>query len=86
MLAYEPEYVEAYGERGVSYGSLYNYETRVPAMFFGRAFRPRGTDTGCKLVDIAPTVAHLIGSPVPAASVGRVLYDAFAPDQPAVQK
>jgi hypothetical protein len=86
MLAYAPEYVEAYGERGISYGSLYNYETRVPLIFFGRAFRSHAAESPCRLVDVAPTVAHLMGSPPPAAAVGRVLYDSFAPDQPAAQK
>jgi arylsulfatase A-like enzyme len=82
MLAYAPEYVEAYGERGISYGSLYSYETRVPVILFGRAFRPQVVEQASRLVDVAPTVAYLTSSPAPGAAVGRVLYEAFAPDPP----
>ena len=39
MLSYQPEYVEDYGQgRGISYGSLYNYDVRVPLCFYGPQF------------------------------------------------
>jgi hypothetical protein len=82
MLAYAPEYVEAYGERGISYGSLYTYETRVPLTMFGKGFRARAFDSACRLVDVAPTVAYLVGSAPPAAAVGKILYESFSTEPP----
>ena len=60
MLSYPPEYVEDYGQgRGISYGSLYNYDVRVPLCFYGPQFprrrlrisgaeRGRGADPGAR--------------------------------------
>ena len=40
MLSYRPEYVEDYYRgRGISYGSLYNYEADVPLFLYGPQFR-----------------------------------------------
>ena len=40
MLSYRPGYVEDFGQgRGISYGSLYNYDVRVPLCFYGPQFR-----------------------------------------------
>src|SRR5262249_5057353 len=42
MLAYEPNAVERYGTgRGISYGSLYNYDVQTPLLFYGPQFRAR---------------------------------------------
>lgn len=35
---------------------------------------------GASVVDIAPTVLHALGEPVPSATAGRVLDDMFAPE------
>jgi ABC-type Fe3+/spermidine/putrescine transport system ATPase subunit len=79
MLAYHPEYVEDYGQgRGVSYGSLYNYDARVPLCFYGPSFRAGVFEAPVESVDVAPTLARLTGIPVPSSSVGRVLGEALA--------
>lgn len=41
----------------------------------------RGTElTGAHLMDVAPTILHWMGQPVPSHMDGRVLTEAFAPD------
>jgi hypothetical protein len=80
MLAYKPEYVEYYGTgRGISYGSLYNYDVRVPLYFFGPQFRAGVYDAPVESTDVAPTLARLIGVDQPSSGVGRVLSEAFVP-------
>jgi hypothetical protein len=79
MLSYRPEYVEDFGQgRGISYGSLYNYDVRVPLCFYGPSFRAGVFDSPVESVDVAPTLARLMGVSVPSSSVGRVLAEAFA--------
>ena len=79
MLAYAPGCVEDFGGgRGLSYGSLYNYDGRVPLIFFGPQFRPRTFEEPVETVDIAPTVARLTGVGYPSSTTGRVLGEAFA--------
>ena len=78
MLSYQPEYVEEYGTgRGVSYGSLYNYDTKVPLCFFGPQFRAGVFESPVESVDLAPTLARAIGVAPPSSSAGRVLGEAF---------
>ena len=45
----------------------------------GPAFA-RGTIEGARILDLAPTILHLLNVPVPADMDGRVLTDALAPD------
>lgn len=79
MLSYQPECVEDYGAgRGISYGSLYNYDTRVPLMFYGPQFRAGVFEDAVEAVDVAPTLARLAGAAPPSSSTGRVLAEAFA--------
>jgi predicted AlkP superfamily pyrophosphatase or phosphodiesterase len=79
MLAYHPGYVERFGpNRGVSYGSLYNYDVRVPLCFYGPQFRQGVFEGPVQSVDLAPTLARAMGIAPPDSSVGRVLGDALA--------
>ncbi|HTS65367.1 MAG TPA: alkaline phosphatase family protein [Candidatus Acidoferrales bacterium] len=79
MLSYRPEYVEYYGQgRGISYGSLYNYDASVPLCFYGPQFRTIVFDAPVQSVDVAPTIARLLGVEEPSSSTGRVLSEAFA--------
>jgi hypothetical protein len=79
MLGYRPEYVEDFGAgRGVSYGSLYNYDARVPLFFCGPSFRAGVFDAPVEAVDVAPTLARAMGIAEPSSAVGRVLGEALA--------
>ena len=79
MLAYQPEYVEDYGAgRGISYGSLYNYDIQTPLCFYGPQFRAGVFEAPVEAVDVAPTLARAMGVAPLSSSSGRVLGEAFA--------
>jgi hypothetical protein len=79
MLSYRPEYVEDYGQgRGISYGSLYNYDTAVPLCLYGPRFRSGVFESPVEAVDLAPTLARVCGVAPPSSSTGRVLAEALA--------
>jgi hypothetical protein len=79
MLSYHPEFIEDFGQpRGVSYGSLYNYEVRVPLCFYGPQFRAGVFESPVASIDVAATLARAMGVAVPSSSMGRVLGEAFA--------
>jgi arylsulfatase A-like enzyme len=79
MLSYRPEYVEDFGAgRGISYGSLYNYDARVPLFFYGPQFRAGVFEAPVETVDVAPTLARAMGIAEPSSAVGRVLGEALA--------
>jgi len=46
----------------------------------GPTIDPGATLRGARVVDVAPTLLHGIGQPVPKNADGRVLFDAFRPD------
>jgi len=78
MLSYGPGYVEDYGAgRGVSYGSLYNYDSRVPLILYGSAFESQTFETSVESVDLAPTMARVAGTAWPSSTTGRVLGEAL---------
>jgi len=79
MLSYEPGSVEDFGaRRGVSYGSLYNYDTSVPLFLYGAQFARKLIDRAVELVDVAPTVARAAGIAAPSSATGTVLVEAYA--------
>lgn len=79
MLSYRPEYVEDYGQgRGISYGSLYNYDTTVPLCLYGPRFRSGVFEAPIEAVDVAPTLARACGVAPPSSATGRVLAEALA--------
>jgi len=79
MLAYGPECVEDYpGGRGISYGSLYTYDSRVPLILFGSPFGSELFETAVESVDLAPTLARVAGTAWPSSAIGgRVLGEAL---------
>jgi hypothetical protein len=59
---------------GASHGTPYAYDTNVPLLIMGRRWiRPGWHGEYTEVVDIAPTLAHLLHVRPPAAAEGRVL-------------
>jgi predicted AlkP superfamily pyrophosphatase or phosphodiesterase len=64
---------------GTDHASPYTYDTHVPLAFYGLPFHPGTYRTTVETVDLAPTLASLLGINAPTHSVGRVLTEAIAP-------
>jgi predicted AlkP superfamily pyrophosphatase or phosphodiesterase len=64
---------------GTDHASPYNYDTHVPLAFYGLPFQPGTYRTDTEPVDLAATLASLLGINAPTHSVGRVLTEALAP-------
>ncbi|MCS7082762.1 MAG: alkaline phosphatase family protein [Bacteroidetes bacterium] len=58
---------------GTTHGSPYRYDTHVPIVFWGAGVRPGRVAEPVYTVDIAPTVARLLGIPYPDTVSGRPL-------------
>ena len=67
---------------GTDHASPYSYDTHVPLAFFGLAFQPGTYRTSVEPIDMAATLASLLGINAPTHSVGRVLTEALAPHRP----
>lgn len=65
------------GTTGATHGNPYDYDTNVPVMIMGsRWIKPGAYGSYTEVVDIAPTLAHLLRVRPPAAAEGRVLTEA----------
>jgi predicted AlkP superfamily pyrophosphatase or phosphodiesterase len=64
---------------GTDHTSPYNYDTHVPLALYGLPFQAGTYRTSVETIDLAPTLASLLGVNAPTHSVGRVLTEAIAP-------
>ena len=66
------------GMKGTDHGTPYTYDTHVPLAFYGLPFQLGTFRTHCEPVDLAVTLASLLGINAPTHAVGRVLTEAMA--------
>ncbi|MFB3815295.1 MAG: alkaline phosphatase family protein [Terriglobales bacterium] len=82
VLGVPPPFVVGY-KTGADHATAYSYDTHVPLGFFGLPFQPGIYRTACEPVDLAATLASLLGINAPSHAVGRVLTEALASSAPA---
>ena len=77
---YQMEDLSAWGGKtGTTHFSPWNYDRHVPLAFYGSAFRT-GTYRGrVEPVDLAATLASLLGVNQPSAAIGHILTQAIQP-------
>ena len=76
MVVTKPYWYFGKGSGGTSHGSPYAYDTNVPLIIMGKRWIKAGSyGQYAEVVDIAPTLAHLLHVRPPAASEGRVLTE-----------
>ena len=66
------------GLKGTDHGTPYSYDTHVPLAFYGLPFQAGTFRTHCEPVDLAATLASLLGINAPTHAIGRVLTEAVA--------
>jgi predicted AlkP superfamily pyrophosphatase or phosphodiesterase len=75
LYALKPFYIEQGGHTGTTHGQPYDYDAHVPLMFFGNRIRPGTYFSEASPVDIAPTLAVLLGINFPTGREGKVLRE-----------
>ena len=63
---------------GTNHISPYTYDTHVPLALYGLAFQPGTYRTHTEPVDLAVTLASLLGINAPTHATGRVLVEALS--------
>lgn len=67
------------GSGVASHGTPHDYDALVGVLFFGRAFRHAKDEGAARVVDLAPTLAHLLGITPAERLDGQILSRAFVP-------
>jgi predicted AlkP superfamily pyrophosphatase or phosphodiesterase len=72
QFIFKPNWIA--GSSPATHGSPYEADTQVPILMYGpRWIKPGRVDARVEVVDIAPTLAAILGVPAPSASEGKVL-------------
>ncbi len=71
--------IESYGSGGTNHFTPYSYDRHVPLALYGAPFAPGTYHGRVEPVDIAATLASLLGVNQPSASIGHILTQSFRP-------
>lgn len=63
---------------GTSHGTPWDYDARVPLVFWGRGVRPGRSDVPAATIDLAPTLGRLIGFDYPLGDGAALRTEALA--------
>jgi predicted AlkP superfamily pyrophosphatase or phosphodiesterase len=77
FLVLMPYAVASASATGTTHGTPWNYDTQVPLIFWGSAFKPGIYAQACQPVDLAATLAALLGLTQPSGSQGIPLVRAL---------
>jgi arylsulfatase A-like enzyme len=67
----------AYPRKSSTHGTRFNYDTHVPLIFYGKGINRGVTNIKKDVIDIAPTIATVLGINSPIASTGQVIHEAI---------
>ena len=67
--------------KGTDHASPYTYDPHVPLAFYGLPLHPGTYRESVEPIDLAPTLASLLGLNAPTHSIGRVLTEALTSPQ-----
>src|SRR6516162_7339194 len=65
-------------QEGADHGEAYSYDQHVPLAFYGSAFKPGVYRDQVEPIDLAPTLAVVLGINKPTNSIGHVLTQALS--------
>ena len=63
------------GGRGTNHGTPYEYDSHIPLIFVSPGMKPKVVERSVRTVDLAPTLADLLGIAFPAGLDGRPLEE-----------
>ncbi|MDA8588747.1 alkaline phosphatase family protein [Flavobacteriaceae bacterium] len=66
-----------YYRKGSTHGTRFNHDTHVPLLLYGNGIKKGSTNRKTDVIDIAPTIASVLGINSPNASTGKVIFEAI---------
>lgn len=73
MVNYAPGWIDSEKTTGTTHGSLYNYDTHVPLLWYGWKVAAGQSFQAVEITDIAPTLALLLDIEAPNGSFGQFM-------------
>lgn len=72
VVLYEPGWIVGYTS-GTSHGSMYEYDSHVPGIFYGWGLHPMNVARRVEITDLAPTIAALVRIMPPTGNIGLTI-------------
>ena len=66
--------ISSYKHKGSTHGSSYSYDTHAALFFYGKGVKSGSSSRRSEIVDIAPTIAVMLGISFPSGTTGEPLY------------
>ena len=79
LILYKPNLLVGAATTGTDHGMPYEYDSHVPLVLAGPGVARGSVKTRARTVDIGPTLARLLGLPVPPNLDGRPLIEPEPP-------
>jgi predicted AlkP superfamily pyrophosphatase or phosphodiesterase len=73
FIVLDPYALPISGSKGATHGSPWNYDSQVPLVLWGSAFRPGAYFSHCQPIDLAATLAATLGLIQPSGAQGSPL-------------
>jgi predicted AlkP superfamily pyrophosphatase or phosphodiesterase len=77
VYALTPYFIDHSGTTGTDHGQPHQYDAHVPVILWGKGIRPGEYTSEASPVDIAPTIARILGIELSGVRAGRVLEEAI---------
>ena len=77
IVVLDPYALPISGSERTTHGSPWNYDSQVPLVLWGSAFRPGVYFSHCQPIDLAPTLAAILGLAQPSGAQGSPLVAAI---------
>jgi predicted AlkP superfamily pyrophosphatase or phosphodiesterase len=66
-----------YYRKGSTHGTRFDHDTHVPLILYGNGINQGSISRRTDVIDIAPTIAAVLGINSPSSSTGQVIYEAI---------
>ena len=66
--------ISSYQHSGSTHGTGFSYDTHAPLFFYGKGVKSGSTSRRSEIIDIAPTIATMLGISYPSATTGKPLW------------
>jgi predicted AlkP superfamily pyrophosphatase or phosphodiesterase len=77
VILLKPGWIDWYRPGGTTHGSVYNYDTHAPLIFYGWNVNPGSSEEEVFITDIVPTLSSLLNISLPNGTTGRPLNFLF---------
>jgi arylsulfatase A-like enzyme len=77
VVVFQPGWFEGGSPTGTTHGSPYNYDTHVPALFYGGGIKKGKSVRYHTITDIAPTISTILNIKFPNGCTGQPVAEIF---------